>query len=48
MSGFLRRLYKKILYAVFGKNSGCCKIPNKSELTNDIQQKSYVDSKQTK
>lgn len=44
MRNLIRKFFKKILYNFFGIGSGCCKISNKVESTNDIQQKSYADS----
>jgi hypothetical protein len=42
MIGIIRRIFSKI----FGTNSGCCKLPNKGELTNELQ-KSYVTSQKS-
>jgi len=36
MIGYLRRFFRRI----FGRNSGCCKIPNGSR-TSNVSQKSY-------
>jgi hypothetical protein len=46
MFGIIRRVFNKI----FGSNSGCCKLSNNGELTNELQksyvtQKSYASSK---
>ena len=43
MKGF--NIMLEFIKKLFGKNSGCCKIPNKNDgLNNDIQ-KSYVQQK---